>query len=373
VVAKVLPTRGDKGIGGIKLVGHKLKILLLYDLACEPDNRPGHERWFMTGDEFRDERHVIKALRRNGHLVEPFGIHDDLGILLKKIKNMRPDCVFNLCESFQSRREHEAGVMSLLKMLGIPYTGASAEALNLCKDKALSKKVVAFHGVTIPKFAVIPAPGLHPGRSNAAELPGMNLASVPWPAICKPLDRDSSEGISRASVVRNLKTCKTHINRLQKKFASGVIVEEFIHGRELYLGILEVPGKRGLQVFPPRELYTGTGPGFVTWKSKWDEDYRRKHGIDSGRAHKLDTKTLIRLDEVARGSYAALGLSGYARLDLRLRPDGEPVFIEANPNPSIRRGDDYAAAASAAGISYDRLIEMIIRTAMESAPARRIA
>lgn len=338
---------------------HKLKILLLYDLACAPDNRPGHERWFMTGDEFRDERHVMKALRRKGHFVEPFGIHDDLGMLLDKLGRLRPDCVFNMCESFQSKRKHEADVMSVLEMLGIPHTGASAEALNLCKDKALSKKIVAFHGITVPRFAVIPPRNQRSGKLTASE-----LAAMPWPAICKPLDRDSSEGISQASVVKDQKVCAQRVASLQKRFASGVIVEEFISGREIYLGMVELPGSKDVKVLPPRELFKGSGPGFVTWKAKWDNKYRKKHRIDSGRAKKLEKAVLERLDSVARESFFALGLSGYARLDLRLREDGEPVFIEANPNPSIRRGDDFAAAAMAAGLAYDDLIEAIVHSCL---------
>lgn len=331
----------------------KLDIMLLYDLACEPDNRPGHERWFMTGDEFRDERHVMNALRRKGHRVEPFGIYDKLDPLLSRVTGKRPDVVFNMCESFSSKRRHEADVMSFLELLGVPHTGASAEALNMCKDKALSKKIVSFHGVPVPRFTVI-----KPDNRK------QQLDAMRWPAICKPLDRDSSEGISTSSVVRDSTACLRMIEKLQKRFNSGIIVEEFIDGREIYLGMMEMPGRKNLVILPPRELFTGSGPGFVTWRAKWDKEYRRRHGIDSGRARKIAPETMRRLAEVGRESFHALGLSGYARLDLRLRQDGEPVFIEANPNPSIRRGDDFAAAAGAAGIAYDDLIEAIVRIAL---------
>ena len=127
---------------------------------------------------------------------------------------------------------------------------------------------------------------------------------------------------------------------------------------------MELPGRKNLVVLPPRELYTGTGPGFVTWRAKWDKAFRRLHNIDSGKAKKIAPATIRRIENVARESYLALGLSGYARLDLRLRENGDPVFLEANPNPSIRRGDDFALAAQAAGIDYDDLIEAIVRTAI---------
>jgi len=343
----------------------KLNIMLLYDLACAPDNRAGHERWFMTGDDFRDERHVMKALRRNGHTVEPFGLYNDLNPLLTKLSGMRPDVVFNMCESFSSRRRHEADVMSVLEMLDVAHTGASAEGLNLCKDKALSKKIVAFHGVSIPKFAVIKQSqdGNLSSKRGTVDT-ASQLSSLKWPAICKPLDRDSSEGISKSSVVRDSASCLRHVARLQKKYQTGVIVEEFIPGREIYVGMVELPGRKNLVVLPPRELYTGTGPGFVTWRAKWDKKYRMRHGIDSGRAKKIEQTVMRRLEEVARETFRALELSGYARLDLRLRENGDPVFIEANPNPSIRRGDDFAAAALAAGIDYDDLIEAIVKTAL---------
>lgn len=335
-----------------------LRIMVLYDLACEPDNRPGHERWFMTGDDFRDERHVIKALRRNGHTVEPFGIHDDLGPLLEKIKRSPPDLVFNMCESFSSDRRNEAAVMSVLRMHGISHTGATAEALNLCKDKALSKKIVSFHGVAVPRFTVVETKQ----KLQPSPIP---LNKMPWPAICKPIDRDSSEGISKSSVVQGPSDCLERVAMLRRKFSGPVIVEEFVEGRELYIGMLEDHNSGSIEVFPPRELYTGTGPGFVTWRAKWDRAYRKKHGIDSGPAKKLASNQMVSLIEMARATFRALGLSGYARLDLRLRADGQPVFIEANPNPSIRRGDDFASAAAAHGIRYEDLIERIVKTAVE--------
>ena len=348
--------------------------MLLYDLACAPDNRAGHERWFMTGDDFRDERHVMKALRRNGHTVEPFGLFNDLNPLLTKLAGMHPHVVFNLCESFSSRRRHEADVMSVLEMLDVAHTGASAEGLNLCKDKALSKKIVSFHGVSIPQFAVLKTSrSRNSSNKSGGRDPAGQLNTIKWPAICKPLDRDSSEGISKSSVVRDSAACMRHVARLQKKYQSGVIVEEFIEGREIYVGMVELPGRKNLVVLPPRELYTGTGPGFVTWRAKWDKEYRTRHGIDSGRARKIDQTVMRRLEEVARESFRALQLSGYARLDLRLRENGDPVFIEANPNPSIRRGDDFAAAALAAGIEYDDLIEAIVRTALARHERNKIA
>ncbi len=181
----------------------KLDIMLLYDIGCEPDNRPGHERWFMTGDIFRDERHVMKALRRKGHRVEPFGLFDRLDPLLDRVTKHRPDVVFNMCEAFSSQRRHEADVMSVLEMLGVPHTGASAESLSMCKDKALSKKIVSFHGVPIPKFTVV-----------KPEFKNHGLDAMRWPAICKPLDRDSSEGISASSVVRDANSCVKMIERL---------------------------------------------------------------------------------------------------------------------------------------------------------------
>lgn len=341
----------------MKSSSEKLKIMVLYDLDCEPDNRPGHERWFMVGEDFRDERHVIKALKRNGHVVEPFGIYDDLSPLLDKIRTSPPDLVFNMCESFSSDRRNEAAVMGFLEMHGIPHTGATAEALILCKDKALSKKIVAFHGVEIPKFEVVNCTN---GRGSVQA----HLKAMPWPAICKPLDRDSSEGITRSSVVDNVDECWTMIQKLGKKFSGPVIVEEFIAGREIYVGIIEDHRTGKLHIFPPRELHTGTGPNFVTWRSKWDKNYRKKHKITSGPAHALNNQQRTSIERVARESFRSLGLSGYARLDLRIRANGQPVFLEANPNPSIHRNDDFACAASAYGIQYDDLIQKIVTNAM---------
>ena len=135
----------------------KLNVLVLFDVPYAPPNGQDF-RDFMRGDEWRDERDVVRALMNHGHDVAVFGIHDDIAPLVARIQSDRPDVVFNLCESFNADRKHEPNLMALLELLGVPYTGATPEGLSLCKDKGLTKKVLSFHDVRVPKFAVSSRP-----------------------------------------------------------------------------------------------------------------------------------------------------------------------------------------------------------------------
>lgn len=331
-------------------------MLVLFDVPYAPPNGQDF-RDFMKGDEWRDERDVVRALIKLGHAVEVFGIHDDIAPLVARVQADRPDVVFNLCESFKADRKHESNLMGLLELLDVPYTGASPEALSLCKDKGLTKKVLAFHDVLVPKFAVS-------SKSRPARRTPKGFA---FPGICKPLARESSEGIAHASIVRSEEECLERLKFLHESFDSDAIVEEFIDGRELYVGIL---GNERLTVLPPTELHfkdlPDRAPRILTYKAKWDEAYRKKYGIDSDAAKNLAKSTLDDINDSCRAAYRLLKLRGYARVDLRLNPAGECVILEVNPNPSIKKTDDFAWAARKAGINYDELIDKIVGLALAS-------
>lgn len=332
----------------------KLKVLVLFDVPYSPPNGQDF-RDFMRGDEWRDERDVVRTLHKLGHDVDVFGIHDDIAPLVALVQKDRPDVVFNMCESFNADRKHEPNLMALLELLGVPYTGSTPEGLSLCKDKGLTKKVLSFHDVRVPRFAVS-------SRNRPAKRTPKDFT---FPGICKPLSRESSEGIAQASIVRTEDECLDRLRFLHERFDSDAIVEEFIDGRELYVGIL---GNERLTVLPPTELHfkdlpEGT-PRILTYKAKWDGAYRKKYGIDSHAAKNLDKSTLDGINENCRAAYRLLKLRGYARVDLRLSDSGEPVILEVNPNPSIKKNDDFATAARKAGINYDELIDRIVGLAV---------
>jgi D-alanine-D-alanine ligase len=332
----------------------KLNVLVLFDVPYAPPNGQDF-REFMRGGEWRDERDVVRTLLKLGHAVKVFGIHNDIAPLVELVQAEKPDVVFNLCESFNADRKHEPNRTALLELLGVHYTGATPEGLSLCKDKGLTKKVLAFHDMRVPRFTVS-------SRNRPVRRTPKDFA---FPGICKPLARESSEGIAHASIVRTEEECLERLKFLHERFDGDAIVEEFIDGRELYVGVL---GNERLTVLPPTELHFKQlpegAPRILTYRAKWDEAYRKKYGIDSESAKGLDKSTRDDIAETCRAAYRLLKLRGYARIDLRLNEAGECVILEVNPNPSIKKADDFAWAAKKAGIGYDELIERIVGLAL---------
>ncbi len=337
-------------------MSRSLQVLVLFDVPYAPPNGRDY-RSFMKGAEWKDERDVVRTLLKLGHKVQTFGIHDDVAPLVEYIQRERPDVVFNLCESFNTDRKHEPNLTGLLELLQVPYTGAPPESLSLCKDKGLTKKLLTFHDVRVPRFVV--SFKSRPARKIPADFS--------FPAIVKPLSLESSEGIARASIVHDADECLDRLRFLHDSLECDAIAEEFIDGRELYVGVL---GNERLTVLPPTELFfkqlPERTPRILTYKAKWDETYRKKYGIDSAAARKIPKQTLEQINDAVKTTYRLLKLKGYARVDLRLDANDVAVVLEVNPNPSIKRTDDFAWAAKQAGIEYDELIEKIVSLALAS-------
>lgn len=304
----------------------------------------------VAGEDYKHEAHVAKALQRLGHRVRFLGIWNDVDPLIKVLKTNPPDIVFVMCESFAGKRGNEDHVIGILQMYDVPYTGGSPQNLSLCRDKALTKKVLAYHGLRVPNFAVFPR-----DRTKAASVSF-------FPAICKPLGREASEGIALSSLVKTNEELEKRVIFLHKNLQCDVIVEEFVSGDEYYVGVL---GNQRLTVFTPQILkykkWPKGKPQIFSYKAKWDNTYRKRWGIDSTTALNEDPAIVKQLTRFAKEAYRCLGLSGYARLDLRLDEEHRPVLIEANPNPGIAKDDDFALSAYYAGWSYDKLIAKIVR------------
>jgi len=333
----------------------KLRILLLFDVPWAPPEPEELKRMFREDpEEWRGERDVRDALERLGHDVTLLGIHDSISPLLTAIENVKPDLVFNMCESFARDRDLEPNLIALLELLKVPFTGARPGALRLCKDKGLTKKILGFHRMRVPRFEV-----------STTSKPHKALRHLKYPCVVKPLGFEGSEGIAQTSFVENRSDCLERIDFIHKRFGVDAIAEEYIDGREIYVGIL---GRERLTVLPPRELFfreiPDDKPRIATFKAKWDENYRKRWGIDSGRAKQMDQKLQRRIEEICRKVYKLFQIDGYARIDLRVAPDGDVVFIEANPNPSIAKDDDFALAAKQAGMTYDELIGKIVTLAL---------
>ena len=325
-----------------------LKIVLLFDLSVSITTEDYHMYW--NTPDWKTEKDVKNALTKLGHNVIPYGLHNDIEPFLKLVKEEKPDLVFNMSEAFSGNRNFEPNMTALLQLMGVPFTGAGPMSLQLCKDKALTKIILDYHKIGTPKFMV-----------SKKEKPVKSLKKFPYPAFVKPLQLESSEGISQVSYVENEKEALARVNFIHDKLGVDVIIEEFIDGREMYVGVL---GNDKLHVFPPRELFfknvPADEPKFATYRIKWDANYRKKWGIDSGWAKDLPELTEKRLIETSKKVYKLLNIQGFARIDWRIKPTGEIFFLEANPNPSIAKKEDYAMSANKAGLDYEELISKIV-------------
>jgi D-alanine-D-alanine ligase len=332
-----------------------VKILILFDLfrAVLPD-QTFSARALREDEGKPTEADVLRCLKRLGHEVDTLAVFDNVEAIIDKLKSCAPDVVFNLTESFHAKRSHEPNIPALLDLMKVRYTGAGPDALLLCKDKPLAKKVLAYHRVRVARFVV-----------SQRRRPLRRLRRFVYPAFVKPIDEESSDGISQASFARDEAEVLERARFIHDKFRTDALIEEYIEGRELYLSVL---GNRRLTVFPPRELFFGDSdldgaPKFATAKAKWDDAYRKKWGIKNGPPAPLPEGLAERLEGIARKVYRVLKIRGLGRIDVRLTPAGEVIVIEANPNPSLAEEDDFARAASAAGVDYEALIQKILDAA----------
>ena len=331
-----------------------MKVLVLFDVARPSSASETFSPEILKEQEDKEtEADVLACLQRLGHEVETLAVFNDVVCIIDKLKTFAPDVVFNLTESFHSNRAHEPNIPALLELMKARYTGARPDGLMICKDKALAKKVLTYHRVRVPHFVI-----------STEARPLKRLRRFIFPAFVKPVSEESSEGVSKASFARSEEEALERARFIQEKFHCDALIEEYIEGRELYLSVM---GNRKLSVFPPREIFfdqvPDDEPKFATFKAKWNDAYRKKWGIQNGPARELPPGLEEKLARLARKVYRVLKIQGLGRIDVRLTAAGEIVTIEANPNPSLAREDDFAQAAATAGVDYDTLIQRILDSA----------
>lgn len=333
----------------------KYKVLVLFDSAGTPPADQDFSRELKTED-WAAEAHVIDALTRLGHEVRTIGVYEDPGLIIDEIKSHPPEVVFNLTEHFNARSAYDRNVAGLLEMLDVPYTGAGPTGLTLCKNKGMAKEILAYHHIRVPAFAVFP-------RGAAIRRP----KRLAFPLFIKPLQEEASYGISQDSFVENEPAFEERIRFIHERMNQEALAEEYIDGRELYVSIL---GNDRLQVFPVREVvFTEVPEGrprISTFKAKWDDAYRKRWGIENIFAEEMAGETAKRIGHICKKVYRALRIRGYGRIDLRVTTGGEIVILEANPNPNLERNDEFAQSAMKTGLTYEALIQRILRLALQS-------
>jgi D-alanine-D-alanine ligase len=330
----------------------KSNILILFDTDADPPAGQDYTRQVESADEA--EFDVARALKQLGHDVRLFGFRNDLDALVAGLRAQPTEVVFNLTERFRNQSALDYGVAAILEMLDLPYTGASAEGLMLARNKALTKMVLAYQGLRIPHFFVC-------ARGQLVQRP----SDVRFPLIVKPLDEDASVGIAHRSVVRDDEALVERVSFIHSRHNTSAIVEEFIAGRELYVGVIGNDPPRAL---PPIEMVFGEETTeenrIATFKAKWSHKYRESRGIQNCIASNLSPELRERLADVAVRTYQAAGLRDYGRIDVRLAHDNEIYIVEANPNPYLADGEDLAWAAEEGGEPYPQLIDNIAASAL---------
>lgn len=327
----------------------KLRVLvLMHEDLVPPDNVAS-----LSENDFhriKTESDILGALDDLGHEAKALGVRDAVLPIRRAIADWEPDIVFNLLDEFQGEAIYDQHVVAYLELLRIPYTGNNPRGLVLARDKALSKKVATYHRITVPRFFVART-GRRVRRPKRME----------FPLIVKSLVEEASMGISKASIVRDDEALATRVQFMHERIGTDAIVEEFISGREVYVGVL---GNGRLIALPPRELVVDElEPGeelIATESLKHNVLYQKKHGVRITGARKFPDGVEAALERASKRIYRMLSLEGYARIDYRLSNDGKIYFLEANPNPELANYEEMASAASEIGLSYQDLIQRIL-------------
>ncbi|MFI5229407.1 MAG: ATP-grasp domain-containing protein [Gemmatimonadales bacterium] len=293
------------------------------------------------------------ALRTNGNTVTRLSVDAPVEDLAHALRRADADLVFNIAESFGGKSALESNVAALLNLVGCRYTGSSPAGLMLAGDKTLTKKVLRFHGIQTPEFAT-----LYRGAVDWA-------GDLRFPVIVKPPQEDASLGITTASVVHGIKDLFDRIDALQAEYQQPVLVEQFIEGREFYVGVL---GNANAAALPVMELdfsgFPAGRPRIASWEAKWGDDGEGS-GAEYGGTHSifpndLSPEQVERMQRVAVDAFQALRLRDYARIDLRASASGELYVIAVNPNCYLERECAFARAAASRGTGYDDLVARIV-------------
>jgi D-alanine-D-alanine ligase len=336
----------------------KLRVLALVHPDLVPPATADPEE--LPGKPWKTEYDVVRTLEALGHEVQILGVGDELGGIRNALFDFKPHITFNLLEGFDDIVTFDHNVVAYLELLKMPYTGCNSRGLLLSRDKSLAKQLLSYHRVPGPDFAIFP-------RGRKVRHP----KRLAFPLIVKSLTMDASIGISQASVVEDEEHLVERVRFIHESVGTDALVERYIEGRELYIGVI---GNQQLLTLPVWELLFNNMPEesrkIATERLKFSLTYQKKRGIVSEEAKDLPEGAAERIREIAKRVYRTLKLSGFARIDLRLSEEGRVWVIEANPNPQLSRDEDFAQSASKAGLDYGELIQRIVNLGIRWQPAQ---
>jgi D-alanine-D-alanine ligase len=330
-------------------------LVLLHPEQAPPDSIKGYSEQDILA--FKTGYDIVNTLRKARHEVRVLGVQHELRPIRAEIDSFQPDIVFNLLEEFHGEPAYDQNVASYLELIRIPYTGCNPRGLMLSRGKDLSKKLLHYHRIPVPAFAVFP---MHKKIQRPPRLP--------FPLIVKSLSEDASLGIAQKSIVDTDEKLAERVTFVHEKIGTAAIAEQYIDGRELYVGVI---GNERMRVLPIWELEFGEAASKIaTAKVKFDVKYQEERGILQGPAVDLAPEIYKRIQNLTRRICRTLELDGYARIDFRLSADGVPYFLEANPNPEIARHEVFAEAAEYDGMKYSEMLRRIIALGIQRARAK---
>ena len=339
-------------------IKRKLRVIVLVQTGLiPPDSLDGVEK--KEKELWRTEYDVVSTLREMGHEVWPIEVRDDLGVIREAIEERQPHVAFNLLEEFDSYPLFDQHVVSYLELKKQKYTGCNPLGLTLTHDKTLTKKILAYHRIHVPRFALFRL-----GRKVRRP------TRLRFPLFVKSVSDEGSVGIAQASIVRDDEKLQERVEFIHRQNQTPALAEEYIEGREIYVGVI---GNENLQAYTPWELVMNNLPegaqNIATGKAKWDIEYQKRIGLATQPA-KLDSQLIKEFQRLSKRIYRILGLSGYARIDYRFTQDGRMYVLEVNPNPQIAHNEDFADSAQHCGVKYRALLQKLMTLGMSYDPMR---
>ena len=331
----------------------KLRIGVLYDFWWdEEEERGGDSERPKRKSPDEDVQEVYEALKEQGH--NPVFLRlDGTRQSLQEVAESETDLIFNMVESFGGKDGYDTNVAAYLELLGRRFTGAGSHGLYLAQDKALAKKIFAFHGIHTPYFATV-----YRGRTEHSH-------DIEFPVIVKPAREDGSIGIQFGAVCGSIKELMDRIDYIHAQFDSPALIEEYIEGRELYMGVLGTAEPEALPVveLDLSQLPEGV-PRIAGSEVKWDEGTDAYEKTQPFFPEDLDEPLLEKLRATAIQAFQALQLCDYGRIDFRLATDGTLHVLEVNPNPYLLSTAEFAMAAKQSGREYADLVGEIVDRAL---------
>lgn len=330
--------------------------------VCRPDQLPPDSLEGLSEKEVfacKTEYDVFTTLRESGHELRALGVQHELAPLRNEIETWKPDIVFNLLDQFLGDTLYASHVASYLELIRVPYTGCNPRGLMLARGKDLSKKLLKYHRLPTPAFAVFPI-----GRKVKRP------TRLQFPLIVKSVTEDASFGISQASVVDSDAALAERVAFIHERVGTAAIAEQYIDGREIYVGVI---GNERLRALPVWELeFTNLPPGalpIATEHAKHNVEYQKRRGVVQGPAENMPPSLEAKIKEMAKRTCRILELDGYVRIDMRLGAGDVPYFIEANPNPEIAASEELAQSALHDGVDYPELLDRILMLGLQRAGA----